>query len=76
MEDELRTREELLRQCKDRALSELKFGGVSAAIASMAQDIQTHPATAMDPKALSFLVLAAMMTPTEDEIIKWIEGFN
>jgi Tfp pilus assembly protein PilF len=71
----MRTREEHLAWCKERALEYLDAGDLANAITSMGSDLQKHPQTQPSPVLLR---LAMMYYDQGDPaaIRRWIEGFR
>ena len=71
----MRTREEHLEWCKERARVYLNEGDLLNAVASMTSDMRSHPECGVN----DFLVMAAMLHVTnydEREVRRWIEGFR
>jgi hypothetical protein len=71
----MRTREEHLEWCKERAREYLAAGDLSNAVASMASDMRGHPECGVN----EFLLAAGMihvMNFDEREVRRWVEGFR
>jgi hypothetical protein len=71
----MRTREEHLEWCKERARVHLDAGDLANAVASMASDMEKHPECGVN----KFLVMAAMLHVAnydEREVRRWVEGFR
>jgi hypothetical protein len=65
--------------CKARALAYVDEGDLASAVASMGSDIQQHPETKMSDRALSVLVMVAMLhveAGDPNEVRHWINGFH
>lgn len=71
----MRTREEHLVWCKERALEYLNRGDLQNAVTSMGSDLQKHPALECPPHLLMLGGIRAMNFDTEG-VRKWIEGFR
>lgn len=72
------TRKEHLQWCKDRALQYLNEGKIAQGMASFTSDMTKHPETeATLNNGLSHaIIMNALMTNSQSECIKCIEGFN
>ena len=73
----MKTREEHLQWCKDRALEYVNNGEFTNAVASMASDLSEHPETeghAGIQLGLGLLMMGSLNTAEETR--KFIEGFN
>jgi hypothetical protein len=71
----MRTREEHLEWCKERARVYLNAGDLANAVASMASDMQSHPECGVN----DYLVMAAMLHVTNYDTVavrRWVEGFR
>jgi hypothetical protein len=71
----MRTRDEHLSWCKERALEYLDAGDLENAVASMSSDLSKHPETTCDP----FLMLSGAMDAQKGDapaVRRWIEGFR
>lgn len=71
----MKTRDEHLQWCKDRALAYVDAGDLNNAVASMTSDLNKHPETA--PNA--FLMLLGMQYSAAGDVAglrRWIEGFR
>lgn len=73
----MKTREEHLAWCKQRALEYVESGDLQNAYASMASDLNKHPETQNHRAVpLGMLLLIAGHISTKDEMKRFIEGFN
>jgi hypothetical protein len=74
----MRTRDEHLNWCKERALQILESGDIPGAFASMASDLGKWNGGALyDDVDLSFLRMDAILfCKTAEQMRHWIEGFN
>jgi hypothetical protein len=75
----MRTREEHLEWCKQRAREYLDAGDLANAVASMGSDIDKHPETRLTGAAMGTLVYVAMLRITEGDVRgvrEWVEGFR
>jgi hypothetical protein len=72
----MKTREEHLQWCKDRALEYLDAGDIVDAITSMASDLDKHPET--KPGNAALLALGMMHAINYDlaGARRWIEGWR
>jgi hypothetical protein len=71
----MRTREEHLEWCKERAREYLAEGDLLNAVASMASDMEKHPECGVN----KFLVMAAMLHVANYDTVsvrRWVEGFR
>ena len=71
----MRTRDEHLEWCKERARVYLDEGDLANAVASMAGDMEQHPELGVN----KFLVALAMLHVANydaREVRRWIEGFR
>jgi hypothetical protein len=72
----MRTREEHLDWCKERAREYLAQGDVKSAIASMMSDLDKHEETRVKNPALNMLGLLAAVNEDLAEARRFIEGFH
>jgi hypothetical protein len=72
----MKTREQHLAWCKQRAREYLDRGDVQNAVASMMSDLEKHPETAVTNPVLSMLGLNAAASGRIEEARRYIEGFN
>ena len=73
---ETTSREVHLQWCKERALFELKHGGIQDAVASMASDLRKHPQTE-NHSGIDIMVQMLMIGMlNEKNIEKFISDFN
>jgi hypothetical protein len=72
----MRTREEHLEWCKQRAREYLARNELTNAVTSMLSDLQKHPGMAFKPGALDLLGMHAIMSGDAHEVSRFIEGFN
>jgi hypothetical protein len=75
----MRTRDEHLQFCKDRAMEYVKVGKLVEAVTSMMSDLSKHPEFASTGQALTGLGLyAAMQAQMGDRsaVVRYIQGFN
>jgi hypothetical protein len=73
----MKTREEHLAWCKERALEYADRGDLKNAVASMGSDLNKHPETAASSKGP--LLLLGMKHVIDEDAVgvrRWIEGFN
>lgn len=71
------TRQEHLEWCKKRALEYVDNNDLTHAYASMASDLRKHPETEMHAGIeLGMGLLVAKQLDTQEEMRKFIEGFN
>ena len=71
----MKTRDEHLEWCKERARVYLDAGDLANAVASMASDMEQHPECGVN----AYLVMAAMLHVTnydERAVRRWVEGFR
>jgi len=75
----MRTREEHLEWCKERAREYLDRGDLANAVASMGSDMDKHPETRMAGEKMGMLMYVAMIRITEGDVRgvrEWVEGFR
>jgi hypothetical protein len=75
----MRTREEHLEWCKQRAREYLDRGDLANAVASMGSDLDKHPETRMAGDKMGMLIYVAMFRITEGDVQgvrDWVEGFR
>jgi hypothetical protein len=75
----MRTREEHLEWCKQRAREYLYRGELADAVTAMAIDIDSHPETKLRGEQMGALILVAMFRITEGDVPgvrEWVEGFR
>jgi hypothetical protein len=74
----MRTREEHLTWCKQRALEYVDVGELVNAVTSMGSDLRHHPETTMPEPAATLLLLGWMYAERGNAaaVRHWIEGFN
>ena len=75
----MRTREEHLEWCKQRAREYLDRGELADAVASMGSDMDSHPETRMAGEKMGTLIYVAMFRITEGDVQgvrDWVEGFR
>jgi hypothetical protein len=72
----MRTREEHLAGCKERALEYLEKGDVKNAVTSMLSDLDKHPETALHNPTLALLGMSICVMDDRDGARRFIEGFN
>jgi hypothetical protein len=75
----MRTREEHLEWCKERAREYLDRGDLANAVASMGSDMDKHPETRMAGEKMGMLIYVAMFRITEGDVQgvrDWVEGFR
>jgi hypothetical protein len=75
----MRTREEHLEWCKERAREYLDRGDLANAVASMGSDMDKHPETRMAGEKMGMLMYVAMIRLTEGDVQgvrDWVEGFR
>ena len=73
------TREEHVKWCKARALEYLRPGehySLSDAVASMLSDMGAHDETKPAAESCAPLGMFALMSGSEHEVRRFIEGFN
>lgn len=69
-------RKEHLQWCKDRALKYVDAGDNRQAMASMMSDIQKHEGTGGDVQRGFSLGIMAIQSGNDDEMRRFINGFN
>jgi hypothetical protein len=75
----MRTREEHLEWCKERAREYLDRGDLANAVASMGSNMDKHPETRMAGEKMGMLIYVAMFRITEGDVQgvrDWVEGFR
>ena len=75
----MRTREDHLQFCKDRAMEYVNSGNLLEAVTSMMSDLEKHLETKSAGTALGALgIMAAMDAQRGDRanVIRYIQGFN
>lgn len=73
----LRTREEHMQWCKDRALEYVNIGDLRQGFMSMTSDLRKHPETENHSAIeLGFMLLMSNNLNTEAAMRDFIEGFN
>ena len=75
----MRTREEHLEFCKQRAREYLDAGDLLNAVTSMGSDLDKHPETKLDGANMGTLIYVAMLRITEGDVQgvrEWVEGFR
>ena len=75
----MRTRQEHLEWCKQRAREYLDRGDLANAVASMGSDMDKHPETRMAGEKMGMLMYVAMIRITEGDargVREWVEGFR
>jgi hypothetical protein len=75
----MKTREEHLEWCKQRARAYLDRGELADAVASMGSDMDSHPETRMAGEKMGTLIYVAMFRITEGDVQgvrEWVEGFR
>jgi hypothetical protein len=75
----VKTREEHLAWCKQRALEYIDRGQVNEGLASMMSDMRKHPETesksgALDQLTVGLMMIGALSTP--DQARKYINGYR
>lgn len=74
----MRTREEHLKWCRERAIQEMDYTGKpSSGLISMASDLRKHPETNLET-TITLTLGQIIINPqiTRQEVIKFINGFN
>jgi hypothetical protein len=71
----VRTREEHLEWCKQRARVYIEAGDLANAVASMASDMEKHPECSVN-KFLLALAMLHVANYDEREVRRWVEGFR
>ena len=75
----MRTRQEHLQFCKQRAMEYVNSGDLLEAVTSMMSDLTKHPETASTGTALAALGMMACMQAQQgdrDAVTRYIQGFN
>lgn len=72
----VRTRDEHLQWCKDRALEYWREGDLENACCSMLSDLSKHPETANNNPYLLALSIILVTNKDHDGVKRWIEGFR
>jgi hypothetical protein len=72
----MRTREEHIEWCKERAKEYLKEGDIMNAITSMLSDLGEHPETRMNNDYLTMLGMTIINNNDPREAKRFIEGFR
>jgi hypothetical protein len=74
----MKTREEHLAWCKERALEYVAAGDLANAVASMSSDLNKHPETAFKAANAVLMRLGMMYYDQGDPVAvrRWIEGFR
>ena len=74
----MKTREEHLQWCKNRALEYVNAGDLNGAVASMLSDLSKHEGTKSSSQGIcaQLGMFTLMDHPTSEKITKFIEGFN
>jgi hypothetical protein len=75
----MRTRDEHLEFCKQRAREYLDRGELAEAVASMGSDMDNHPETRLDGAKMGTLIYVAMFRIVEGDVRgvrDWVEGFR
>lgn len=76
----MRTRQEHLQFCKDRAMEYVKRGDLIEAVTSMMSDLGKHPETEKSSGgALAMLGMLALQQAQAGDragVVRYIEGFN
>jgi hypothetical protein len=75
----MKTREEHLEWCKQRAREYLDRGDLANAVASMGSDMDKHPETRMAGEKMGTLIYVALLRITEGDVQgvrDWVEGFR
>lgn len=71
----MRTREEHLAWCKERALEYVDIGDLGQAVASMGSDLSKHPETRPN-QTLMLLGMRYILDGDTEAVRRWIEGFR
>jgi hypothetical protein len=71
----MKTREEHLAWCKERALEYWREGDLMNAVTSMGSDLDKHPETKCNP-GLAVLGMMYIKDNDYDGVKRWIEGFR
>jgi len=70
-------RTEHLEWCKERALQYLNSGDINNAVTSMLSDLRKHPQTETHCGIqMGTMMMMAGLLKTENDVRKFIEGFN
>lgn len=73
----MKTRDEHLAWCKERALQILESGDMPGAVASMISDLEKYDKPLYDTKTMTLLSADGIFfRNTPDRVKNWIEGFN
>lgn len=72
----MRSREEHLAWCKQRALTYLDKGDVKEAVTSMMSDLDKHPETRHAGEAMTYFAFFVIMQNSHADARRYIEGFN
>lgn len=72
----MRTREDHLEWCKQRAREYLARNDLMNAVTSMLSDLQKHSSTAFKPGTLDLLGMHAIMSGDPQTVQRFIEGFR
>lgn len=72
----MRTREEHLQWCKDRALEYWRAGDLEKAFVSMLSDLKKHEETKTYNQFLLALGMIFASQGDDDGMYRWIEGFR
>jgi hypothetical protein len=72
----MRTREEHIRWCKERAMEYLVAGDLEQAVASMLSDLSKHPETEKLGEKLGMLGIMYVANHDTDGVRRFIEGFR
>ena len=72
----MRTRDEHLAWCKERALEYLDEGDLVNAVASMGSDLTKHPETGHGHDYLMMLAMMYVSQGDGEGVRRWIEGFR
>lgn len=74
----MRTREDHLQWCKDRAMEYVNKNDFANAVTSMLSDLEKHAETAQSASGIlaQLGMFELMNRPTKESISKYIEGFN
>lgn len=75
----MRTREEHLNFCKQRAMEYVSSGDLLEAVTSMMSDLRKHPETADTGQTLAALGLFACQQAQAGDraaVVRYIQGFN
>lgn len=75
----MRTRQEHVQFCKDRAMEYVNRGDLLNAVTSMMSDMDQHPETSGSKGPLAMLGMMAAMQAQQgdrDGVVRFIQGFN